>query len=112
MARCLKLIRELPEWKGFAELYRRDDKYIVVSTAIVDFGGDPVLGIYNTLSGVASDVGMLDYPVAEIGDEETQAIESDSDGNVSDDWPIITVAIGEGSREKVMTKLREEGNEA
>jgi peptide subunit release factor 1 (eRF1) len=69
------------------ELYRRGDRYFVVSTVELTAAIAPAFG--------------LEY--ADQG-EETMAFHADADGNVTD-WAEVAVARGAGSRQRVLEEL-------
>lgn len=96
----LHLVRELPKWRGFAELYTLDGDYIAVST--VD------------LSAALSDMDAADTFVVKTAElvlgeptsgEETMAFRCDVDGEVVD-WTEIEGRRGPGSRDDVIADLR------
>jgi hypothetical protein len=84
--------------RGYQELFKRGDAYIVVSTvddvAVSDPAGRAIQQLAGALGGYATD------------GEETMAFLADEDGNITD-WAEIAVSVGPGSRQDVLDDLAE-----
>lgn len=100
MTITLEKVQEVqPDAKGFMELYKWGDEFIVVST-VAEIHDSPqnmteaaIVGMVGALGGYATT------------GEETMAFYADENGEVTD-WTELAVANGDDSRERVLEMLR------
>lgn len=99
----MELIGEVnPDHKGFQELFRDGDKFVIVSTV-----GDIAKSFASPSDKAIGNIANLIGGYATNG-EETMAFPANESGEVTD-WGEIAVATGEGSRQKVLQMLSEFG---
>lgn len=102
----LEFVRKMDEGRGLMELYKRGEEYIVVSTITEEQRPtDPLQRGWVELTAVMS-MFTEDEPLPAHG-EETMAFEADEDGYVTQHYPHLAAAFGDGSREKVIKQLQE-----
>jgi hypothetical protein len=103
----MKFVKKLDGWNGLAELYLLGRQHVVISTITEEQRPtDPDAQMWNEMTEALS---ILAGPeVLPAHGEETIAFNADAEGNVTQHYPHLAMAIGEGSREKVIHKLQDE----